>query len=761
MMRPETATRILLGVSTGLLAAGGAAWLMGAFTAAIAVWTVSTVLGFTVSSWWLVSALRRRQFGVDVVAVLALAGALVIDEAFAGAVITVMLASGRWLDARATGRARRDLSLLVQRAPQTSHRRSAGGLIDVPVADVRVGDRLLVKSGEVVPVDGRLLAPATLDESALTGEPLPVARPAGDDIRSGVVNAGRPLDLLATADAASSTYAGVVRLVEQAQASSAPFVRWADRVAVVFVPVTLIVAALAWMFAGDPEAAVSVLVVATPCPLLLAAPIAMISGLSRAARAGVVIKGGSALESLATGRIVLFDKTGTLTSGHPVIAEVITAPGVDADEVLRDAASLDQVSPHVLARAIVTAAQRRGMDLSMPGDVREVPGFGLQGLVGRRRVRIGKASWTVGAHEPSWIRRARRRADLDGSITVFVTIDDRPAAALMLQDSLRPDGPRMIRTLRSAGVERVVLLTGDRADVAQMVGRLVGVDDVVADCDPSGKLAVIRRESEQGTTIMVGDGINDAPALAAATVGVALAARGASASSEAADVVLTVDRVDVIADAILTARRSRRIAVQAVAVGMGLSAAAMLVAAAGLLPPAVGAVLQEGIDILAIGIALRAVLPGKLRPVPLSDRDLATAARLQVEHERLLPLVDDIRTVADGLSERSGIARARALAERLQRDLLPHEQADQQLLVPIVDRARGGEAGSVALTRTHAEIENQVNRLGRVLAGMDDEHVVPEDMVQLRGMLYGLYAVLKLHNAQEEEGAFGLSPRTP
>ncbi len=719
------------------------------------------MLGLTVSSWWLVSALRRRQFGVDVVAVLALAGALVIDEAFAGAVITVMLASGRWLDARATGRARRDLSLLVQRAPQTSHRRSAGGLIDVPVAEVRVGDRLLVKSGEVVPVDGRLLAPATLDESALTGEPLPVARPAGDDIRSGVVNAGRPLDLLATADAASSTYAGVVRLVEQAQASSAPFVRWADRVAVVFVPVTLIVAALAWMFAGDPEAAVSVLVVATPCPLLLAAPIAVISGLSRAARAGVVIKGGSALESLATGRIVLFDKTGTLTSGHPVIAEVITAPGVDADEVLRDAASLDQVSPHVLARAIVTAAHRRGMDLSMPGDVREVPGFGLQGLVGKRRVRIGKASWTVGAHEPSWIRRARRRADLDGSITVFVTIDDRPAAALMLQDSLRPDGPRMIRTLRSAGVERVVLLTGDRADVAQMVGRLVGVDDVVADCDPSGKLAVIRRESEQGTTIMVGDGINDAPALAAATVGVALAARGASASSEAADVVLTVDRVDVIADAILTARRSRRIAVQAVAVGMGLSAAAMLMAAAGLLPPAVGAVLQEGIDILAIGIALRAVLPGKLRPVRLSDRELATAARLQVEHERMLPLVDDIRTVADGLSERSGIARARALAERLQRDLLPHEQADQQLLVPIVDRARGGEAGSVALTRTHAEIENQVNRLGRVIAGMDDEHIVPEDMVQLRGMLYGLYAVLKLHNAQEEESAFGLSPRSP
>jgi heavy metal translocating P-type ATPase len=622
-----------------------------------------------------------------------------------------------------------------------------------------IGDRLLVGTGEIVPVDGRLLSSAVLDESALTGEPLPVERITGDDVRSGVVNAGQPIDLLATAVAAESTYAGVVRLVEQAQASSAPFVRVADRFAIYFVPLTLILAGVAWAVSGDPVLAVAVLVVATPCPLLLAAPIAIMSGLSMAARVGVVIKGGGALEALAGGQVMLFDKTGTLTQGRPVLTDVVTAAGFAADEVLRLAASLDQVSPHVLASAIVTAGTRRELALQMPEDVQEAHGYGLEGTVGGHRVRLGKASWIVGDSAPKWVRQVRRRADLDGSLTVFVAVDDEPAGAFLLQDSVRPDAPRMVRALRTAGITRVVLVTGDRADIADMIGRIVGVDTVLADCDPADKLAAIGREIANGRTIMVGDGVNDAPALAAAGVGVALAARGATASSETADVVLTVDRIDALGDAILIARRSKKIALQAVLVGMGLSLVAMLVAAVGLLPPAAGAVVQEIIDVLAIGIALRAVLPGRVHTIAMPADDIATAVRLRAEHDATLPLIEQIRSVADDLSsENCDLEPVGVLLARLEGELLPHERADEELLVPLVDRALGGTDATAAMSRTHAEIEHQISRLKRLLQALDGETAGPEDAIELRRLLYGLYAILRLHNAQEEEGAFSLVP---
>ena len=750
---------LLFGASTVLLLGGGLAWLLSTQAARL-LWICGTVLGLVFSVFWTVGAIRRRQLSVDVIAVLALAGALAVNEPFAGAMITVMLASGQLLEARAAARARRELSLLVERAPRTARRLVEGGVVEIPADDVVVGDLLLVGTGEIVPVDGRLRSIAVLDESALTGEPLPVERLTGNDVRSGVVNAGKAINLVATALAAESTYAGVVRLVEQAQASSAPFVRAADRFAVLFVPLTLILAGASWVLSGDAVRAVAVLVVATPCPLLLAAPIAIMSGLSRAAQVGVVIKGGGALERLAAGQVMAFDKTGTLTQGHPVLADVITADDeMDADEVLRLAASLDQVSAHVLASAIVSGGTRRGLALEMPDDVQEVHGYGLEGTVGSHRVKLGKASWIVGDPAPPWARQANRRADLDGSLTVFVSIDDQAAGALFLEDRIRPDSPRMVRTLRMAGITRVVLVTGDRADIADMVGRIVGVDTVLADCDPADKLAAIQRESAHGATIMVGDGINDAPALAAAGVGVALAARGATASSEAADVVLTVDRVDALADAILIARRSKAIALQAVLIGMGLSLAAMAVAAFGLLPPAAGAVVQEVIDVLAIGIALRGVLPGKVHTIAMAPADVATALRLRAEHDAVLPLIEKIRSSADGLSTRScDLAPVRGLLDRLEGELLPHERADEELLLPLLGRALGGTEATAALSRTHAEIEHQVRKLRMLLVGLDRENAQPEDVVELRRLLYGLYAVLRLHNAQEEEGAFSLVP---
>ncbi len=746
--------------SLALLVAGGAAWLLGAARAGEWAWVAGTVLGLVASLVWTVAALRRRQPSVDVIAVLALAGALAVGEPFAGAMITVMLASGQLLEARAAARARRELGLLVARAPRSARRRLGDRIEEVPVDDVVRGDLLVVGTGEVVPVDGRLLDGAVLDEAALTGEPLPVERPPGDEVRSGVVNAGRPVEVLATSLAAESTYAGVVRLVEQAQASSAPFVRTADRFAVLFVPLTLALAGIAWAVAGDPVRAVAVLVVATPCPLLLAAPIAIMSGLSRAAHRGVIVKGGAALEQLAAGRVVLFDKTGTLTQGRPTVTGVVTAaPEIHPDTVLRLAASLDQLSAHVLADSIVEAARRRELTLTLPTDVTEEHGYGVRGTVDGREVRLGKAAWIVPDGAPGWARQVRRRADLDGSMSVFASVDGEPVGALLLEDPIRPDAPRMVRALRTAGVERVVLVTGDRADVAGTVGRIVGVDTVLADCDPADKLAAIAEETAQAATIMVGDGVNDAPALAAASVGVALAARGATASSEAADVVLTVDRVDALADALLIARRSRRIALEAVLVGMGLSLVAMVAAAAGLLPPAMGAVLQEGIDVLAIGIALRAVVPGTVHTVAMPPEDVALARRLRADHDAVLPAVERIRTVADALSsEAPDLAPAQDLLESLETVLVPHEREEELLLVPLVSRTLGGTESTAALSRTHAEIEHQVGRLRRLLGDIDAEGAPVEDVVELRRLLYGLYAVLRLHNAQEEEGAFALVP---
>jgi soluble P-type ATPase len=328
----------------------------------------------------------------------------------------------------------------------------------------------------------------------------------------------------------------------------------------------------------------------------------------------------------------------------------------------------------------------------------------------------------------------------------------------LLEDPVRPDAPRMIRALRAAGISRVVLVTGDRADIAETVGRIVAVDTVHAERDPAEKLDIVRAEQASEPTIMVGDGINDAPALAAAGVGVALAARGATASAEAADVVLTVDRVDALADAILIARRARRIAWQAVVVGMGLSLAAMLAAAAGQLPPAAGALLQELIDVAAIAIALRALLPARVHTVTMTPVDIATAQRLYAEHRAVRPVVEELRTVADALTAADcDLDPVRTLLGRLETDLLPHERAEEAELLPIMAKALGGSDPTGALSRTHAEIEHQIGRLRRILDDLAGT-VDPEDVVELRRLLYGLYAILRLHNAQEEEGAFSLVP---
>jgi heavy metal translocating P-type ATPase len=761
---PDT---VFFAVTTGLLGLGLLARWAGPVAEGEAIaaglWTASAVLAGVLALGWVIAAARHFRSTVDVIALLALGGSLAVREPLAAALIAWMLATGRLLEERAQHRAGRELGLLVQRAPRTARRRVGSEVVEVPADEVARGDTLVVGPGELIPVDGHLVGPGVLDESALTGEPLPVEREPGGPVRSGTVNAGSALSMVASVPASDSTYAHLVRLVEQAQVSSAPFVRTADRFATAFVPLTLALAVAAWWLGGDPVRAVAVLVVATPCPLLLAAPIAFLSGLSRAARAGVVIKGGAALEQLAAGRVLLFDKTGTLTEGRPRVVDVVAGAGVpDAEEVLRLAASLDQMSPHVLADAIVTAARSRGLQLVLPEGMTEQPGYGIEGRVDGREVRLGKSTWVLGDAPVAWAARLRSRAALDGALTVYVAVDGHPSGGILLEDPMRTDAPRMMRALRRAGIGRVVLLTGDRAELAEAIGRVVGVDAVNAEHDPQDKLSVVLAEARNGPTIMVGDGVNDAPALAAAGVGVALAARGATVSSQAADVVLTVDRVDALATAIEVARRSRRIAATAVAVGMGLSALAMLAAAAGTLPPTAGALLQEAIDVVAILIALQAVLPGRANTVRLTPRDTELMQALHAEHTGVRPLVEQIRSVSDSVGSGCDVAPVRALLSRLEDQLLPHERAEERLLYPMIARVFGGDDPTGAMSRTHAEIEHQVGRLRRVLDQLpQDEPADAADAVELQRLLYGLYAVLRLHNAQEDEGMFSLVPGHP
>jgi heavy metal translocating P-type ATPase len=752
---PAAASLAALAVGGGLVAlgptteaAGGAVWLLAITGAGVSM------------AREVVAGLRRREPGVDVIALLALAGAVLLGELAAGVLVAVMLTTGRSLEASAAARARRELTALLAAAPRTARLRLGDEVREVPVDDVAAGDVVLVRPGETIPVDGVLRSEhAVLDEAALTGEARPVERAAGERLASGAANAGGPVELRATATAARSTYAGLVRLVEQAQAERAPFVRMADRAAGVLVPVALAVAAGAWVLSGDPVRALAVLVVATPCPLILATPIAITSGMSRLARRGVLVKGGGALEALGRARVLLLDKTGTVTAGRPRLVEAVPAGAADPDDLLRLAAALDQVSAHVFAPAIVAAARARGLALPFPAAVAEVAGSGVSGLVEGAEVRVGRADFVHDGPLPPALRAVRRRARLEGTSAVFVAADGEPLGALLLDDPLRAEAGRTIRRLRHLGIERVVLLTGDHADVAELVGEAVDVDRVLAERRPEDKVAAVRaardviRDGGRGTVVMVGDGVNDAPALAHAHVGIAMGAAGATASSEAADVVVTVDRFDRVAEAIVVAQRTRRIAWQSVQLGMGLAAVAMVAAALGWLPPVAGALVQEGIDVAAILSALRA-LRGAGGAAPVPARLAAVTATLLTEHVELASGVERLRAVADRLAA-LGPAEARTAAEEavrfLRDELLPHELAEEASAYPLL--ARGDDDPTGPLRHTHREIARLVRLLGAAVEQLTER----EDIGEVQRLLYGLHAVLRLHMAQEEEVYAGLA----
>ena len=745
----------LLGLVLAALAAAGAAAAFGdAVLSRIFLGAVTGVV-LAVTAYHTVRGLLRGDIGVDLIALLAMLGALLLRQYLAGAIIAAMLASGGALEQYATTRARRELSSLVSRAPRIAHRGSADAYADVAIQDVAVGDVLLVKSGEVVPVDGIVgHQGAVVDDSSLTGESRPVKIAIGAPVRSGASNAGGPFELRVTATAADSTYAAIVRLVQAAETSKAPVARLADRYALAFLAATLAVAAVAWWVSGEAQRALAVLVVATPCPLILAVPAAIMAGVSRAARSGIIMKGGAPLEALARTKVFLLDKTGTVTASRPAVVAVEATRELPVDVLLRNAAALEQMSVHPFAPAILEAARARQLKLEFPRDVHEQIGSGISGTVAGCQVAVGQYEYvTPGVSRTEAVRSIELRAAADGSSCVFVAIDGALAGAMLLQDHIRPEAPRVLRTLRQSGVRRIHLVTGDHPDVAELVGDALGIDRVFAERSPEDKVDVVRTARREGITAMVGDGINDAPALALADVGIAMGARGATAASEAADIVLTSDRFEDVARALRIAQRTRRIALQSVWTGMGLSILAMGFAAAGFLPPIAGALLQEAIDVLVILNALRA-LGGPLAGTAVSPEAVRLARAIDKTHQSLRPRVSELAELAvrlDTLPPAEARAQLQRTAQMLEEELLPHENHEQQTVYPILENLLVGENPTGPLIHTHGEIRRLSRLFARRVAQLPPAGPAPEDLRDMHRLLYGLHAILTLHFAQEDE----------
>ncbi|WP_132241156.1 heavy metal translocating P-type ATPase [Primorskyibacter sedentarius] len=603
--RTDLLRKALLALAVVGLVVGLALYFADRNAAADMAWTLGVLPVLAALVVEILRSLWRGEVGLDIVAALSMTAALTFGETLAAAVVAVMYSGGNFLESFAEGRARREMHALLSRVPRTATRHRDGGLEEVPLDDIEPGDLLLIRQGDVVPVDGTVASgTAFVDASALTGESLPAHLSVGAEAMSGSTNAGEPFDLTATRVARESTYAGIVRLVEEAQRSKAPMARLADRWSLGFLAVTVVIAFAAWWFTGDPIRAVAVLVVATPCPLILAVPVALVAGLSRAAHFGVLIKGAGPLETMARIRTLILDKTGTLTDGRPQIVSIDSYDGVSEGDLLRFAAALDQASKHPVAQAIVAAAKTRGLDLPVPSEVFERPGEGVEGMVENRKVLVGGNAFVAGKVAAV----SGEGPDLDaGSVLVAVAIDGKMAGHLVMADPLRAGTDAMLAGLRREGVQRILLATGDRIEVAERVTEGLGLDGLRAGLSPDQKVLLVLSERKHGPVMMVGDGVNDAPALAAADVGVAMGARGAAASAEAADVVLLVDRVDELGPGIEIARRSRHIAMESVVVGIGLSVLGMIAAAFGYLTPVQGAVLQEVIDVAVILNALRSL----------------------------------------------------------------------------------------------------------------------------------------------------------
>ena len=574
------------------------------------IWYGTLIIGGTPVVWKTFVGMFRHKFAADIVAMLAIVTAVLTDEAFAGVIIVLMQTGGEAIDDYGFSRASSSLEELIARAPRLARRKMNDILEEVEVEAVRVGDTLLVRPGDLVPVDGVVSSGrASIDESALTGEPLPRSKETGDPLLSGSINVGTAFEMSAVRISGESQYSKIVELVKRAQSERPPIQRLADRYAVWFTPLTALIAITSLLLTRSVDAFLAVLVVATPCPLILATPLAVISGVNKAAKESIIVKSGAAIEQIGKGRVVIFDKTGTLTYGTPVIERVVSF-GRDEDSMLKLAASVEQLSSHPVAVSMAREGRERFGELLPVTQFSESPGQGVAAIVGGAKVVVGSQifveeaigkGFNAGAEDV--LREVQRR----GSLVSFIAVDGQPAGMIVFSDQLRPGVPFLIQRLRELGVGQVVMLTGDNPVNAGTIAREAGIEKVEANLLPHQKVEEVKRLTERfQASIMVGDGINDAPALATATVGVAMGAHGTGVSAEAADVVLLVDDVTKVGDGIMIGQRMLHIAKQSIFFGMGGSLVLMGIACFGYIQPAVGAVMQEVLDVVVILNALRA-----------------------------------------------------------------------------------------------------------------------------------------------------------
>ena len=570
----------------------GQAWL-----AQILVSLVGAVMAMTMFIE-MIGTLKSGKYGVDLLAILAVVSSLLFSEYWAAMVILVMLTGGDALEDYASKKANTELKALLDNSPQVAHRLHGEKLEDIAVNQVQVDDKLVIKPGELVPVDGFIVEGSpNFDESSLTGESQPVNKDFNDELMSGSVNGDAVVTMQASQVAANSKYQQLIKLVKKAEATPARFVRMADRYAVPFTIVAIAIAVVAAVISKSPSRIAQVLVVASPCPLILAAPVAMVSGMSRASRNGIVVKTGDVLEKLSTAKTVAFDKTGTLTNGHLMVAEILPHQEVSQTELLQIAASVETISSHVLARSLVTYAIDKGLEMLSVSDAQEITANGVQALIQGKLVKVGKRKFVTGdSLIPSQTHTA-----------IYVSRDDQYLGCITFTDYLRPEASQTMVQLHHLGVKKLMMLSGDQVKTAQKIGQEVGIDDVQAELLPEDKIAALKALTpEEKPVVMVGDGVNDAPSLVTADVGIAMGAHGSSAASESADLVILKDDLAKVAKAVVIAKDTIRVARQAVLIGIFICTALMLIAAFGIIPAFIGAMFQEVIDTVSILWALRA-----------------------------------------------------------------------------------------------------------------------------------------------------------
>ncbi len=607
MAMPDSPRRLWLVIPTLtllILAVGGGIALFGdPATAHRILFAGLLVTGVPLIVRTAVGAVRGR-FAADIVAALAVATAIALQQPIAGLVVVLMQTGGEALERYAEGRASRALRMLEDAAPRIAHRVRDGHTEDVTVDAVAVGDELLVRPGETVPCDGVVVdGHSHVDTSTITGEPVPLSAVAGVELLSGSFNQEGAIHIRATARAGESQYARIVEMVRTAQASKAPLQRLADRYAVWFTPLTLAVCVIAYLLTQDATRILSVLVVATPCPLIIATPVAIIGGINRAARSRIIVRHGGALEQLAGVTAAVFDKTGTLTIGRPEVSDVVAVDGTDRESVLALAAAVEERSGHLLARSVVAAARARGLPIAGAEGIVETPGRGVVGRVGGREVAVGSRAYLQHRYP---VLRGEWKLPPNPVLSAHVAIDGVHSGVIEFADRVRTAARETIAHLRREGIRRVILLSGDDTPTTRAVATAVGIDEARGDLLPQDKVAAVTELRRSGAqVVMVGDGTNDAPALTAATVGIAMARHG-GVTAEAADAVLLSDDIADVARAIHISKRTMRIARQSIVAGLGASAVAMVFAALGLIPPTMGALLQEGIDVAVILNALRA-----------------------------------------------------------------------------------------------------------------------------------------------------------